>query len=156
MIAKITLENFFSFGKKTEILLNPDINVLVGINGSGKSNLLKAIKLLYEGVAGEGFEKLFLRDWGGFDAITNLGSKKDEIKLEFEFNTKKLDRANNIKTNTDKILIYTIIIYRSGTTSYYLVQQKPNKWQLLGPQWKPFESPFIRFCHCIIEIINKL
>jgi len=43
MIKKITLENFFSFSEKTEIELNSGVNILVGINGSGKSNFIKAI-----------------------------------------------------------------------------------------------------------------
>jgi chromosome segregation ATPase len=49
MLTKITLENFFSFGRSTTIELNAGVNLLVGINGSGKSNLLKAIKLLVFG-----------------------------------------------------------------------------------------------------------
>ncbi len=72
MFKSITLENFFSFGKSTKIELNPDVNILVGINGSGKSNFIRAIQLLYEGVAGEGLEKLILRDWGGLSYIAGL------------------------------------------------------------------------------------
>jgi len=56
MIYKITLENFFSFKSPTTIFLNPDINILVGINGSGKSNFLKAIYLLQESIVGNGLE----------------------------------------------------------------------------------------------------
>ena len=72
MIKAIKLENFFSFGKCEEIELNSDINILVGINGSGKSNFLKAIRLLYDGIAGVGFEKIFLKDWGGFNTVANF------------------------------------------------------------------------------------
>lgn len=45
MISKITLENFFSFKSPTTIELNPDINIIVGINGSGKSNFNYSNKL---------------------------------------------------------------------------------------------------------------
>jgi AAA15 family ATPase/GTPase len=61
MISNITLENFFSFKHPTLIELNPDINILVGINGSGKSNFLKAIHLLYESIVGNGLESVFLK-----------------------------------------------------------------------------------------------
>ncbi|MCI5139963.1 MAG: chromosome segregation protein SMC, partial [Candidatus Electrothrix sp. AR1] len=66
MIAKITLENFFSFRHPTTIELNPDINILLGINGSGKSNFLKALRLLHESIIGSGLEKVFLKEWSGF------------------------------------------------------------------------------------------
>ena len=61
MLSKITLENFFSFREPTTIELNPDLNILLGINGSGKSNFLKAIELLYEIIAGNGLENIFLK-----------------------------------------------------------------------------------------------
>ncbi len=54
MISKITLENFFSFRESTTIELNSGVNILLGINGSGKSNFLKAIQLLYESIIGPG------------------------------------------------------------------------------------------------------
>jgi AAA15 family ATPase/GTPase len=69
MITKITLENFFSFKQPTSIALNPDINILLGINGSGKSNFLKAVHLLYESIVGSGFENTFLKEWSGFNSV---------------------------------------------------------------------------------------
>ncbi len=51
MIKSIHFENFFSF-RDTKIELNSNDNILIGINGSGKSNFLKAIQLLKEGVTG--------------------------------------------------------------------------------------------------------
>ena len=57
MIKSIKLENFFSFGVSESIELNKNTNILLGINGSGKSNFLKAIRFLYESIAGNGFKK---------------------------------------------------------------------------------------------------
>jgi predicted ATPase len=76
MISKITLENFFSFRQPTLIELNPDINILVGINGSGKSNFLKAIHLLAESIVGNGLEKIFLQQWSGFHSVINFNQGK--------------------------------------------------------------------------------
>ncbi|MCP4110730.1 MAG: AAA family ATPase, partial [Desulfobacteraceae bacterium] len=82
MISKITVENFFSFRHPTTIELNPDINILVGINGSGKSNFFKAIRLVYESIVGSGLEKIFLQKWSGFNAVANFNNEeKDYIKL---------------------------------------------------------------------------
>ena len=125
MIHKITLENFFSFDKKTSIELNPKINILVGINGSGKSNFIRAIKLLYESVAGNGFEKTFLKEWGGFDFVANFNkTQADFIRLTYEFDKNAIQKAVNHKgyefyTNP----VYEITIYRSGQTSYYLEEK---------------------------------
>jgi len=84
MLKRVTLENFFSFGEPTTIELNPGVNLLVGINGSGKSNFLKAIRLLHEAVVGKGFEKTFLQEWGGFANVANVsGGTKDYIKLSY-------------------------------------------------------------------------
>ncbi len=133
MISKITLENFFSFREPTTIELNPDINVLIGINGSGKSNFLKAIELLRESFIGnDGFEHIFLQDWGGFNAVVNCNQeKKDYIRLTFEFD------KNVIKEVIQKQgfqgfqfphnPIYEITIFRSGATAYYLKEKLYSK-----------------------------
>ncbi|MCB9234137.1 MAG: AAA family ATPase [Bacteroidia bacterium] len=125
MIARITLENFFSFGQPTVIELNPGINVLVGINGSGKSNFLKAIKLLYEGVAGDGFEKIFLQDWGGFDTVSNsIKGQNRFVRLLFEFDFQAIsDSLEGYGFNFDRNLIYEVTIFPSGGTGYYLKEK---------------------------------
>lgn len=47
MIQQLTLSNLLSFGKEvTPINLNLGLNMLIGANGSGKSNLIEAISLL--------------------------------------------------------------------------------------------------------------
>lgn len=125
MIQKITLENFFSFNEKTTIELNPNINILVGINGSGKSNFIKAIKLLYDSVIGDGFEKTFLKDWSGFDLVANFNnSQSNYIKIIYEFNGNAIKKAvDNHGYNFNKNPIYEITIHRSGGTSYYLEEK---------------------------------
>ncbi|MFI3157299.1 MAG: AAA family ATPase [Methylococcaceae bacterium] len=46
MLKTIKLTNLLSFGATTEISFNKGLNVLIGANGSGKSNLIEAISLL--------------------------------------------------------------------------------------------------------------
>jgi predicted ATPase len=99
MLAKITLENFFSFGEPTTIELNPGVNILVGINGSGKTNFMRAIQLLYESIVGNGFEKLFIDQWKGYSSVVNFCSKeRDYIKLTYEFDR---DVINDISKKND-------------------------------------------------------
>jgi predicted ATPase len=61
MIKSVRLINFFSFGDCT-IDLESDLNVLVGINGSGKSNFLRAFQLLKAGMDGKLREQI--AQWG--------------------------------------------------------------------------------------------
>jgi predicted ATPase len=129
MISKMTLENFFSFRHPTTIELNPDINILVGINGSGKSNFLKAIHLLAESIIGNGLESLFLKEWSGFNAVINFNQQeKDAIKLSFEFDKNVINnvmqkRGYQFPNNP----IYEINIVQAGTTSYYLTEKLYSK-----------------------------
>ncbi len=45
-LKEITLENFLSYGKKTSLPLN-NLNILIGTNASGKTNLIEAIDFLH-------------------------------------------------------------------------------------------------------------
>ena len=136
MIKAITVENFFSFDGKTKIELNPQTNILVGINGCGKSNFIKAIRLLYECIVGEGFEKLFMKDWSGFGFVANFNeSQSDFIRIIYEFDKELIFKSlNNQGYKFPKNPIYELTIHQSGSTSYYLEErlftestQKSNK-----------------------------
>lgn len=115
MIVKVTIENFFSFGNSQVIELNKDTNILVGINGSGKSNFIKAIRLLYECTAGIGMEKLILREWGGFQSIVNFSDKHiQHISITYEFEFKNLKKGN---------LSYEITIQKFGILGSYGISE---------------------------------
>lgn len=66
MLKSVRLVNFFSFNDCI-IGLEQDLNVLVGINGSGKSNFLRAFQLLKAGMDGRLQEQI--AQWGGLGAI---------------------------------------------------------------------------------------
>ncbi|MDO8928467.1 MAG: AAA family ATPase [Bacteroidota bacterium] len=84
MIKTITIEHFFSFCEKQTLTLNSDTNILVGINGTGKSNFIKAIKFLYESIVGDGMEKILTQKWGGFMSVVNyLDSRAEEISITY-------------------------------------------------------------------------
>ena len=121
MLKSITLENFYSFAEPTKIEINSGINVLIGINGSGKSNFLKAIELLYESIAGIGLEKIFLRDWGGFENVANFSTQKDYIKLTYEFDKTYLKEIEGFKFKTN--ILYEITIHKIGETNYSLSER---------------------------------
>jgi predicted ATPase len=127
MIKKITVQNFFSFGTEQTIELNADTNILVGINGTGKSNFIKAIRLLQEGINGN-FEKLFSQKWGGFSSTCNfINPQANEIKISYHFDGEELEKnAISSGTNIEKEIysvIYTIIIKKIGFSNYELFEE---------------------------------
>jgi len=76
MIKSITLKNFFSFEEQT-VRLNPKVNLLVGINGSGKSNFIKAFELLRFGI-NEGTVSQKIEHWGGEHKVIRFSNEKIE------------------------------------------------------------------------------
>ncbi|MCC7430317.1 AAA family ATPase [bacterium] len=115
MLKSIKLTNFFSF-KETTVELHPEVNLLIGINGSGKSNLLKAIKLLKEGVTNKKGLSNLINGFGGFEAMKFFGNNKNQIGLEFEF-----EKIHSFKEN----VFYEIQL--SGVSAFYTVSEK--LWQ---------------------------
>ena len=70
MIKEITIRDFFSFRGEHTIKLNSGVNLLLGVNGSGKTSFLNAITVLYEGIVVNGLSDLF-RQWGSYASIVN-------------------------------------------------------------------------------------
>lgn len=119
MIKSVRLQNFFSFEDET-IELHPEANVFVGINGSGKSNVLKAFKLLQQGMAGR-LRLLILNQWGGFDAIKFKGNKNDlPIVLTFIFDSDTLKLG---KPGYEGDIAYQIEIQRQKSGSNYYIDE---------------------------------
>lgn len=67
MLKSIILRDFFSFKGEQKIELTSNINILLGINGSGKTSFINAIRLLSDGIVGEGLIKLIQEQWGVLD-----------------------------------------------------------------------------------------
>lgn len=127
MIKQVSINNFFSFGYKTqEVYLNPDTNILIGINGSGKSNFIKAIRLLYEGVVGkDGLEKLLMNDWGGFTNVSNFSKHQTEmIDLIYEFDKNSINKAAGFRGHRfEHNVYYQIIIKKAANNSFHVAEE---------------------------------
>ena len=128
MIKSVHLVNFFSFGDCT-VELEPDLNVLVGINGSGKSNFLRAFQLLKAGMDGRLQEQI--AQWGGINSLRNKStiSKKTipEIELSFTISTNLLfDWPDSYRG--DVIYQITLLPLLDGSYRKTEVVRRPDGW----------------------------
>lgn len=128
MIKSIKLVNFFSFKQET-VAFNADLNICVGINGSGKSNLLKAIALLKSGVEGNSsntaLQDLVVSRYGGFDNLfcqaASPTAPDAAISLEFLF-----DRAAVSAYGYDfqEDVLYQVTLKRQAGIGNYFVSER--------------------------------
>lgn len=128
MIKEISIRDFFSFkavrGKKAcTIKLNPGVNILLGINGSGKTSFLNAIRVLYEGIAGNGLANLF-RQWGSYTSIVNAcgEDRPDCFRLSYLFDANELKRIIPSSPFQNDVR-YTITVFPMGDGTNYTLSE---------------------------------
>ncbi len=81
-LEQVVLEGYKSI-REARLDLNP-INVLIGANGSGKSNFVSLFQFMNE-VVNEGMQKFVLQS-GGADQILHYGRKRTErLRIELWF-----------------------------------------------------------------------
>ncbi len=74
-IQKLTLEGFRGFKEKVEFELHPNVNVFVGVNGSGKTSVLDAAGLLLEDIVKTKEDIVFQED------DLSIGSRSGSIGM---------------------------------------------------------------------------
>ncbi len=123
MLKSVIIKDFFAFKGTTTIPLNPGVNLLLGINGSGKTSFINALRILSEGVAGDGLVKLLQERWGGFDQIVNFtGEEKASFaQITYIFDKEELNKINPA-ADFQSDVNYRITINRAGT-SYALNEE---------------------------------
>ena len=85
ILTKLTLEGFRSI-KSASLELRP-LNVLIGANGAGKSNLIDFLRMLNYALS-RGFQETYLKDRGPASAILHFGPKVTPVvRAELEFRT---------------------------------------------------------------------
>ena len=94
-VDSITIEGFKSIGKVENLRLGP-INVLIGSNGSGKSNFVEVFSFLQTIRAGN-LQSYVIRS-GGADRILHFGSRRtDELVVRVSFETAESGVFNEYK-----------------------------------------------------------
>lgn len=117
MLKSVKLTNFLSFKEQT-IELHPKVNVLIGVNGSGKSNFLKALTILQESVK-KRLSRLIINNWGGLkEIIYSNGEPLNNFNINYTFSEKLLS------PEYDKELHYNLTFNRLASQSNYYVDEK--------------------------------
>lgn len=123
MIKSISFKNFFSL-KETEIELK-QLNVLVGINGVGKSNFIKALQVLKATITEGALSDLIINKWGGFDAMMYFGSRDsaengdNTVELEFKFDETSLNYGYHFQ----EPVYYRISFKKVGSSQNFSIQE---------------------------------
>jgi predicted ATPase len=122
MIISISISNFLSFKEEKTFFLNKGVNLLIGINGSGKSNFLKSIEILFRTVSENAIRNV-IAEFGGYEAMKNYAVKESKpIALKFEFDYKSITAINRKTNDTPNPFksnpFYELEICKFGETSF--------------------------------------
>lgn len=104
MIASLRLQNFRSY-KDDSFEFEPGVNIIIGPNTSGKTNLLEAILVVSRGKSYRNNLDTTIQDgkrWARLEAVTTEGQtrvakismKNESVVKEFEIDDKKLTRLS--------------------------------------------------------------
>src|ERR1700722_11997508 len=89
-VKSIKIKNFLSFKDFTWESINPNLNIIVGPNGSGKTNLFNAFRIFTELLNDRGSSELLSE----IKNFAHLGNRDKKIELlmniEFENNEKNI------------------------------------------------------------------
>ncbi|WCM20141.1 AAA family ATPase [Paraburkholderia bryophila] len=102
-VTKLTIAGFKSIRELRDLELR-NLNVLIGANGSGKSNFIGLFRMLAEMY--EGRLQLYVQTQGGPDALLHFSRKTtDEIHVEFRFGERDRYEFKLVPTNDNRLIL---------------------------------------------------
>jgi predicted ATP-dependent endonuclease of OLD family len=114
-LVRVTMTNFVTY-EKAEFVLGPNLNMIIGPNGTGKSTLVCAICL------GLGWETKHLGRAKDISEYVKHGAKKATIEIEL---------AKDPKRQTSNPVIRTKILRENNKVEYYINDKKENKKRVM-------------------------
>ncbi|MFH0752233.1 MAG: chromosome segregation protein SMC [archaeon] len=123
-IKRLTAKGFKSFAKKVDIPFGTDFNVVIGVNGSGKSNICDAICFVLGELSSKG-----LRAAKSANLIYN-GGKKGSPAKEAEVSLVLCNEKNRFPINGKEVKI-TRILNKKGQSKYLINDQVRTRTQIL-------------------------
>jgi chromosome segregation ATPase len=114
-LVRVTMTNFVTY-EKAEFMLGPNLNMIIGPNGTGKSTLVCAICL------GLGWETKHLGRAKDISEFVKHGAKKATIEIELAKDPTR-QRSNPV--------IRTRILRENNKVEYYINDKKENKKRVM-------------------------
>ena len=113
-IRAISIEGFRSIAELRDLEMRP-LNVLIGANGSGKSNFLGALQLLRTAILSASRTSDYVRRSGGANRLLHFGSKKTRsISFSIRFRDGLADFSVDMPYGADDQLFPRISIAATG------------------------------------------
>lgn len=130
MIAeKINLENFRNYEKET-VVFSPDVNIIYGNNGMGKTNLIEALYFFSYARSFRAKTKEFLRhgcDASKIELFFNSKGREQNADIIFTKDNKKKIRLNEINLSKNSELLGNFICVLFTPDELSLVKDGPDK-----------------------------
>lgn len=145
-ILSLTIEGYKIFNPSPKIALGKDIQLLIGVNGSGKSTVLEAIAIIFSQV------KEFCEN-------PKSRERKFNFSIEYSFNVSEIEEETSTTQNT-KLSINHIFLYSSKDKGLEF-SMSVNKKEVKTPQemYKYLPDNLIFYyagaCNTLEEIIDK-
>ena len=151
-ISHIQISNFRSFGENVNIDFNEGINVIIGHNNAGKSNLLKALGLVFDC---NSHKKLGINDFNKYIEIQKLKEKPPKIEISITIKeSEDEDKYSDDLATIGECLTKIDSPYEARLTyEFFLPEKEIENYKrimlmLSGKDanfyWKAIENNFIR------------
>ena len=151
-ISELYLENYRIFKEKTKIKFNPEMNVLIGQNNSGKTTIIKALSILFDQSSSK---SMTINDFSKNITIEELKEKPPEITISaiIKESDDEEKYSDDLVTVSDWLVDLESPYKAKITYHYYLPEKELDNYKECirdisaedpNEYWKEIESKFLR------------
>lgn len=157
-ISKIKIENFRNF-RSNEIEFNDGINVIIGHNNAGKSNLIKALGLV---LSPNSKKRLSIHDFNMNASLDELKQHSPKVSITVTISKGKTSNNDDLVTVSEWLTSLTEDYEAKLTYEFFLPERYEQKYleemgnlaqsneqevpkELLGKAFKTIDNEFLRF-----------
>jgi len=151
-ISKIEIKNFRNF-KEKEILFNEGVNVIIGHNNAGKTNLIEALSLVIDY---QGTKRLEVDDFNKLATLAELKANSPKISIAVTISKGTLEEPDDLVTignwltkldaSYEALLTYEFFLPEKEQLAYVaaLAGLSDTDPKAMNKAWKTIKHDFIR------------